>query len=125
MPPPTRLGLALSLTTFASEKLLGLGLDNARAGKFGVDCLADSEVVGDLSEREDTARSVSEGFLVSKAIGEAEDDFGPAIPLGLGPGATGVWTTFPEESIILIGTRLRTVVGSNDTWNDDAAIFDF
>lgn len=87
--------------------------------------MAGSEVVGDLSEREDTACSVSEGFLASKAIGKAEEVFGSAMPLGLGLGAAGVWTTFPEESIILIGTRLRTVVGSKDDWGDDAELVDF
>jgi hypothetical protein len=58
-------------------------------------------VVGDA-----TASSFESGILVS---------------------AADVCITFPEESMILIGTRLRggAAVGSNDAWTNDAGLFDF
>jgi hypothetical protein len=111
----------LSLAAFASEKLLGLGLDDVRDGKF-----ADSDVVSGFSEREETASSVSEDLFRSEGVFETEGDFESELPLEPGS-AVDVCTTVPEESIILIGTSLRAVAvaGSNDAWTNDAVAFGF
>jgi hypothetical protein len=93
IPPPTRLGLVLSLTALVSAKSLG------PEGVIG----SGDAMLDDFKEREDTASKVPEG------IDEAESEMNV-------PGSDGsteatsavvVGKTFPEESMIFIGTRLR------------------
>ena len=128
IPPPTRLGLAVSRETLASEKLLSLELNCVCVGKLCVEDTTDSEDGGDFSGREDTASRISTGLFASEAAGDArEGGLESKTPVGLVSSVDDVCTTFPEASMILMGTRLRTVAdaGSDDDWSDDAGTFDF
>lgn len=112
MPPPTRLGRALSLTALASAKSMGAGraeLDGAIASGDGM--------LAEFKEREDTAFNISEGiFVVDEADGEVNDT-GSDCPFEELDSAFVFGKILPEVSMILMGTSRRrgAETGSEET----------
>jgi len=101
IPPPTRLGLALSLTALVSAKSLGSELESV-IGSGGA-------MLDEFKEREDTASKKPEGvFATDEAEGEMNvTEFDGSTEETEAASAVVVGKTFPEGSMIFIGTRLR------------------